>query len=162
MNFFIKSKFFIIEQIFWIGLILLFFIFSKNIDILSIIFIPTIISYILFTLIKNKIYATKLKNIEKLKNDDDTNSNIKEKLENESSIESKKIFYKYFIFIYLFYIEFYFIGFPNIILSSIFFSFFILLIAYLKNKKNKDIHYYLFIFFIIIFLIPIIEKIAKI
>lgn len=163
MEFFKKSKFFIFEQISWIGLIILVLLIGNflNIQLINILIIPTLINFILYFLLKNKFISIKLKEIDI--DDENYNSKYVEK-ENESKEMAKKYFYKYFIFVYIFYAEFLLLGFPNIVLSSILFSAFIIFIAYLKSKKSEYynyINYYLYAFFILLFAVPIIEEILK-
>lgn len=163
MEFLKKSKFFIFEQISWIGLIILVLLIGNflNIQLINILIIPTLINFILYFLLKNKFISIKLKEIDI--DDENYNSKYIEK-ENESKEMAKKYFYKYFIFVYIFYTEFLLLGFPNIVLSSILFSAFIIFIAYLKSKKSEYynyINYYLYAFFILLFAVPIIEEILK-
>lgn len=163
MEFLKKSKFFIFEQISWIGLIILVLLIGNflNIQLINILIIPTLINFILYFLLKNKFISIKLKEIDI--DDENYNSKYIEK-ENESKEMAKKYFYKYFIFVYIFYAEFLLLGFPNIVLSSILFSAFIIFIAYLKSKKSEYynyINYYLYAFFILLFAVPIIEEILK-
>lgn len=164
MELFKKSKFFIVEQISWIGIIIFILLIGRflNINIVNIIIVPTLINLVLYFLLKDKITSIKLKEIDI--NDENYNSKYIEK-EKESKETTKKYFYKYFIFIYIFYAEFVLLGFPNIVLLSILFAGFIVFIAYLKSKKSEYynyINYYLYAFFILLFAIPIIEEILKI
>lgn len=164
MEFLKKSKFFIVEQISWIGIIIFILLIGRflNINIVNIIIVPTLINLILYFLLKNKITSIKLQEIDI--NDENYNSKYIEK-EKESKETTKKYFYKYFIFIYIFYAEFVLLGFPDIVLLSFLFAGFIIFIAYLKSKKSKYydyINYYLYAFFILLFSMPIIEEILKI
>lgn len=164
MELFKKSKFFIVEQISWIGIIIFILLIGRflNINIVNIIIVPTLINLVLYFLLKDKITSIKLKEIDI--NDENYNSKYIEK-EKESKEITKKYFYKYFIFIYIFYAEFVLLGFPDIVLLSFLFAGFIIFIAYLKSKKSKYydyINYYLYAFFILLFSMPIIEEILKI
>lgn len=163
MEFLKKSKFFLFEQISWIGIIIFILLIGRflNINIINIIIVPTLINFILYFLLKNKITIIKLKEVDI--NDENYDSKYNEK-EKESNELTKKYFYKYFIFIYIFYAEFVLLGFPDIVLLSILFAGFIIFIAYLKSKKSEYynyINYYLYAFFILLFAIPIISEILK-
>lgn len=153
-----KGKLFFYEQTSLIGIFLLMIFIGKilNFKILNLIIIPGIISLFSYFLLK-----TKLIDIEKEKLSTKNEENIKE-IYIRSSEKAKKLIYKYFILIYLYYIEFNLLGFPNIFLLTFFIIVFSFILTYLKAKKNKyDIYKnkFIYAFFIILFFIPIINKI---
>ena len=163
MNKLQKGKLFFYEQSFLIAIFFSMIVLGNilNIRILNLILIPGIISIFAYWLLKNKLI-----NIETSKLNE-KEENYKEKLEEintNSSLKAKKIIYKYFIFIYIFYIEFNTLGFPNIILLICLLSSFSLFLSYIKIKKTEYYIYkniFIYGFFIILFFIPIINKIIK-
>ena len=138
MNFFNKAKINFYNQILFliifIILIILYRIFNSKV--INIFFIPTGISFITYRLLISKVGKEK--------------ANI--------------LIYKICFFIYLFYIEFFFLGLPKFdFLPFPFNNFFVYyfifasFIYYLKKEKSKNINFFVFLFLGIIFVIPILN-----
>lgn len=163
MNKFQRGKLFFYEQSFLIAIFFFMIVLGNilNIKLLNLFLIPGIISFFTYWALKNKLV-----NIEtsKLDEKDDNYKEKIEKIEIACSENAKKIIYKYFIFIYIFYAEFSILGFPNIVLLVCLVSFFSLFLTYIKVKKSEYYIYkntFIYGFFIILFFIPIINKIVE-
>lgn len=161
MNKIKKGKLFFYEQTTLIGFFFLFILIGKLLDlkILNFIIIPGIISFLAYNLLKTKLVNIE---VEKLSIENEKYSEKIEEISFKSSEKAKKLIYKYFIFIYLYYIEFNLLGFPNIFLLTFFIVVFSFILTYIKVKNSKYELYknkVLYGFFIILFLIPIINKI---
>ncbi len=158
-----KGKIFFYEQSSLIGIFILIILLGRllNLKILNFIVVPAIISFLAYHLLKIKLVNIE---IEKL-NIKEKNYNEKiEEINNIYSEKAKKIIYKYFINIYIFYIEYSILEIPNIFLLGFLIVTFILILTYLKTKKTKYYKYkntFIYGFFAILFFIPIINKIVK-
>ena len=163
MNFLEKLKLNLFEQVSFMGIavVLFVFYFFIGVKVINILVVPGVITFTTYNLIKKKL----LKKYSLTATEEDS----KEKIELSVSEEAKNISYKMGFFIYLFYIEFYFLGLPKIVFLPfpfnnfiIFYVFFILLITYLKLKKIKEYEIYIYTYLFILFCIPIINKILEI
>lgn len=164
MSFLEKFKVNLFEQISFMGIavVLFIFYFLAGIKIINILVVPGIITFLTYKLIKNKL----LKKYILLKTGDKDNT---DEIEKKASEEAKNLSYKMGFVIYLFYIEFSFLGLPKIIFLPfpfntfiIFYVFFIFLITYLKLKKIKEYEVYICTYLFILFCIPIVNKILEI
>ncbi len=164
MNFLEKLKLNLFEQVSFMGIavVLFVFYFFIGVKVINILVVPGLITFITYKLVKGKL----LKKYSAIKTESEDNSDEIEKM---SSEEAKNISYKMGFFIYIFYVEFYFLGLPKIKFLPfpfnnfiIFYFFFILLITYLKLKKIKEYEIYIYTYLFILFCIPIINKILEI
>ncbi len=141
MKFFDKAKITFYNQllflIIFVGLILAYRLFNSKV--INIFFIPTGITFITYRLLISKIGKEK--------------ANV--------------LIYKIWIFIYVYYIEFFFLGLPKFDFlpfpfNSFFIYYFIFLsfIYYLKKKKNENINFFIYLSLGIIFIIPILNHIV--
>lgn len=164
MNFLEKLKLNLFEQISFVGIIavLFTFYFLLGVKVINILIIPGIITFVAYTMLKKKFLANIHKN-----SPEESEESLKEK-ESSALEKVKKLSYKIGVFIYLFYIEFYFLGLPEIEFLPfpfnnfiVFYILFMLLILVLKFKKIKDYEIYIYTYLSILFCIPIINEILE-
>lgn len=158
-----KGKIFFYEQSSLIGIFILIILLGRllNLKILNFIVVPAIISFLAYHLLKIKLVNIE---IEKLNIKEENYNEKIEEINNIYSEKAKKIIYKYFINIYIFYIEYSILEIPNIFLLGFLIVTFILILTYFKTKKTKYYKYkntFIYGFFTILFFIPIINKIVK-
>lgn len=165
MKLLMKAKTTLLEQILLIGIIIIFFFvyYFLNIKAINMLIIPGLITYIAYRLLTEKFISSYSNSIENISEAD------KEKIKKKSIIKAKKIIYKLGIIIYIFYLEFYLIGLPTLdFIPSpfnnvlFFYIIFLLFFQYLKMKKKPIYEIYIYSFLIIIFFIPIINKLLEI
>ena len=162
MVFFNKLKSTLYEQIFFIFAFIIFMVvyYFLNVKALNVVVIPGFITYFSYKILKDKF---------SLKFEKENTTNTKEEdIEKLATDKAKMFTYKIGFFIYIFYIEFYFLGLPKLDFLPVPFDnmlfwyvIFLVFYQYLKYKKIKIYNIYIYCFLIFIFFIPIINKILE-
>lgn len=162
MKFLKDLKINLLEQLFFIFAFIIFIIiyYFLNIKAINIVIIPGLITYFSYKILKEKFSSKLYLENEKTLNGED--------IEKFAVNNAKKFIYKIGFFIYLFYIEFYFLGLPKLDFlptpfNNILFLYiaFLIFYQYLKYKKIKIYNIYIYCFLIFIFFIPIMNKILE-